>query len=236
MKKIKYLYIPIGGTGKRLHADEPSLEYSSKCFLSFNQKTLLQRILENCTEFVEEIVITYCLEQQGEHAKEFFSHHPVSRPVHLVHDPFIGPYVCIPPSGDCLAVMGDSFVPKQTWNAMFHHVFSDPCLTFLRFDPPMPNQDFAYYRLDGDYITDWSHHKSQGYTHFEIGQLIYFPEITTKDVAKLCAKTDALTVLRSFIKSLPRTKCLDLPCYNINTGKDYQCVKQLILDSDTEEQ
>ena len=235
MKKIKYLYIPIGGTGRRLHIDCPHLEYSSKCFLSFNGKTLLQRIIEQCEVAVEEIMLIYCSDSQRKDAEEYFRSHPISLPVHLIYNADADPYSSMPPIGDCLAVMGDSFVPTETWKGIFNSIASDPCLTFLRFFPKTQNQDFAYYHLKGNDLLDWSHDRLDGYTHFEIGQLLYFPPGTAGEAVRLCMESDALTMLRFFIRSPRRVKCLALPCYNINTGADYVRVSALILNSNSED-
>ncbi len=226
--KIKYLYLPVGGTGERLKRDRPALQYASKCFLTFDGEPLLQRILDGCLSHVEEIVVVYCTEAQRNQLERFFADAELSLTVHLLRNPAdADPYSLIPTDGDVLAVMGDSYVPKETLTAFLESIHRDPCLTFLRFFSDRVNQPTAYYRLKGDCITDWSPSAQEGYSHFEIGQILYFPKACTRDLGDRCRQKQAIHALREMIRTSPYARCLLLPCYNINTGEEYDKVMRL---------
>lgn len=228
MKKIKYLYIPIGGTGKRLRAERSDLMYASKCFLVFHNKSLLIRIIENCKEYCCEVVVVYCTEEQYTDAFSTLGNYIYGMKVRYIENKFKDPYACMLTDGDNLAVMGDSYMRPQDMAFFFEHLEKNPILTFLRFDSNEINQDFAYYKYDGEYIYDWSKDELVGYEHFEIGQILYFPQEIVGQVVDLCLKKDALFMLRKMIEKLSKVVCLKLPCTNINNKNDYLYVEELL--------
>lgn len=228
MQKIKYLYIPIGGIGSRLKKDKNNLVYSSKCFLKFNGKNLLERIIENCKEYCEEIIIVYCIDEQYKDAYEMLGDCFAGMKVHYKRNYFSDPYVAMDSNGDCLAYMGDSYMVKEHFNAFINHVMADPILSFLRLDPKVINQKCTYYHYDGEYIDKLSYTPQTDFEHFEIGQLIYFPKEIVSEAVDLCLESDPLMMLHTFIGVNSRTCCMKLPCYNINDGKDYDMVARII--------
>ena len=122
-------------------------------------------------------------------------------------------------------------------SAFLESVRRDPRLTFLRFLPERTNQPTAYYRQEGDRITDWSPSVREGYAYLEIGQLLYFPKDCVCDLGARCSRDQAIYVLRELIVTCGGANCLDLPCYNINTGSEYDRVLALASreDGGTEE-
>lgn len=210
--------------GSRLKKDCPDLIYSSKCFLIFQGKSLLLRLIENCCDFCSDIVIVYCTEKQYQDANNLLGSCIFNMKVHYVKNLYNDPYLCMPTDGDCIAAMGDSYIPHNTWMHFFNSISEESVLSFLRFNPEKPNQDYAYYKCSGDYIIDWSNLALEHYEHFEIGQLLYFPMELIPEALDICLHNDALYMLRHFIKKTHKVRCLSLPCFNINSGKDYNFV------------
>ena len=228
MKKIKYLYIPIGGIGSRLKKDKKELVYSSKCFLSFHGKTLLMRIIENCKDYCQEVVINYCTEEQFKDAYELLGRCVFDMKVQYKNVNQPDPYSGMEKDGDCLAYMGDSYIKKEHLEGFLNHVIKQPVLSFIRLNPKVANQKRTYYHYDGEYIDQLSYVEKQGYEHFEIGQLIYFPKKIIPKAIEICLESDPLNMLHTFIQSGIKTCCLELPCYNINSGEDYDLVSSII--------
>lgn len=215
-KQIKYAYIPIGGVGKRLKDEIPALDYSSKCFLEFQNISLLERIALSCLEYCSQFVIVYCNEEQYRDAYKILSDSFQGHAVKYVKNQSLDPYVCMPEDGDCLAVMGDSYVPINSFRKFVEQVFEDRRLTFLRLYPQKANQPIGYYFRKENRIFAWSTDKNSGYEHFEIGQLLYFPREIVKEAVHQCNQTNPLVMLRNFINRMDYVSCLDLECYNIN--------------------
>lgn len=232
MKKIKYLYIPIGGIGARLKKDRPDLTYSSKCFLTFQGKSLLIRIIENCRDFCTEIIIVFCNETQYQDAYDLLGNSIFNMKVQYIKNIYNDPYLHMPTNGDCIAVMGDSYIPCNTWVHFFNRISEESVLSFLRFVPKNPNQDYACYKCSGDYITDWSHLNLEDYEYFEIGQLLYFPMELIPEALDICLHNDALYMLRHFINKTHKVRCLSLPCFNINNGEDYDLVSAQLVSAE----
>ncbi len=228
MEKVKYVYIPIGGIGERLKAEIPELTYSSKCFLTFRNKSLLMRIVEECKEYCSEIVIVYCYEQQYQDAYGLLGNNYQGMRVHYVKNDGTDPYVCMPKDGDCLAIMGDSYVCPEVFDKFMDYIAKDRILSFLKLYSSKINQSIGFYKCNGDYIYDWSSSEAKGYEYFEIGQLLYFPEEIVEDAIVQCKKTDALAMLRYFIKKLDKVGCYELPCYNINNKVEYDTVAEIL--------
>lgn len=217
------IYIPIGGVGSRLRKGLKTFSLPSKCFIEYNNSTLLESIVARTAFVAKKYHIIYCHKEQYNMSYELLGDSYRGIPIVYVHNSSTNPYACLPVDESCLAVMGDTFAPKDTFKTIVSVAEQEGKITVLKLEPEIRSQPNFYYLLQDTHLVDYSKEKKDEYKNFDIGQVLYFPKTQIKECLEKAVTIDPLSMLHYYIRTTG-IMCLDLSCININTVEDFQRV------------
>lgn len=225
MIRFDNLYIPIGGVGSRLRVGLKEVEFSSKTFLVYRGRTLLERILKQFGNFCDNIQIVYCTERQLYDAQSVVKRVNPLLPISFVYNASSDPLAMLPETGDVLVVMGDTLVPEETVRYYIEFIKSHNKPTVMKMYHEGP--DDAYYHFETNRICDYSFEYKEQYEQCEIGQLIFLPKKYNIYAREVIKSSNTLTLMRKLIKD-DIMLYVDKECININTYLDYSKMESLV--------
>ncbi|MBR6504155.1 MAG: hypothetical protein IKT41_00240 [Clostridia bacterium] len=217
------IYIPIGGVGSRLRKGLKTFSLPSKCFIEYNNSTLLESIVARTAFVARKYHIIYCHKEQYDMSYKLLGDFYQGIPIVYVHNSSSNPYACLPVDEGCLAVMGDTFAPEDTFKTIVSVAEQEGKIVVLKLEPEIRSQPNCYYLLHNSHLIDYSKEKKDEYKIFDIGQVLYFPKSLIVECLEKAITIDPLSMLHYYIKTTG-IMCLDLNCININTVEDFQRV------------